>query len=298
MMAVLELYGKCKELGYCDCKGFFGCVDPKPPAPKPVIENELRNAMEAERQASDYKNHNLARLIVCTVCDRSHTVDHPHIAKIDGDIPIDDEPGDDRPGPVGPVVSRGRTIPARAGLPDWLKDKPGEDDGTRERKLCEVCGKIKRSNHNCKGQPRADVVKIAEACEDCKSAGELCVRHGGLWSSYDSAKGQPAKAPADVRVAKTLPEPVSVTQPEMTDTCRNGHPRTPENTYTRSDGRSECKECKRIYHKNNFRPAVPADVDPEIAAMAAIVEAVNGLDRGQLERVMTYIRARCEGVES
>jgi len=41
MMAVLELYGKCKELGYCDCSGFFGCVDPRPPAPKPVIENEL-----------------------------------------------------------------------------------------------------------------------------------------------------------------------------------------------------------------------------------------------------------------
>ena len=52
MMAVLELYGKCKELGYCGCRGFFGCVDPKPPAPKPVIENELRNAMEAERQTT------------------------------------------------------------------------------------------------------------------------------------------------------------------------------------------------------------------------------------------------------
>jgi hypothetical protein len=26
-MAVLELYGKCKELGYCDCGGFLGCVD-------------------------------------------------------------------------------------------------------------------------------------------------------------------------------------------------------------------------------------------------------------------------------
>ena len=27
-MAVLELYGKCKGLGYCDCGGFFGCNDP------------------------------------------------------------------------------------------------------------------------------------------------------------------------------------------------------------------------------------------------------------------------------
>jgi hypothetical protein len=308
MMAVLELYGKCKELGYCDCSGFFGCVDPRPPAPKPVLENELANAMKAEHEVSDYHNHNYRReleaieqsegaLVECEVCDRSHAPSHPHIANIDGDIPIDDEPGEDRPGPVEPVVPCGRVIPARAGLPDWLKDKSGEDEGTRGRKFCAVCGKIKRSNHNCKGQPRADVVKIAEACEDCKSAGELCVRHGGLWSSYDSAKGQPEKAPTDERVAKTLPAAVSVMQSEETDTCRNGHPRTPESTYTRSDGRSECKECKRIYHKNNFRPAVPADVDPEIAAMAAIVEAVNGLDRGQLERVMTYIRARCEGVE-
>jgi hypothetical protein len=160
-----------------------------------------------------------------------------------------------------------------------------------------VCGKIKRSNHNCKGQPRADAVKIAEACEDCKSAGELCVRHGGLWSSYDSAKGQPEKAPADERVAKTLPAPVSVAEPEIADTCRNGHPRTPESTYTRSDGRSECKECKRIYHKNNFRPAVPAEVDRELAAIGTILKAVEGLGSKQLKRVMSYVAARLEEAE-
>jgi hypothetical protein len=61
MMAVLELYGKCKELGYCDCGGFRGCHDPKPPAPKPVIENELANAMKAEHEVSDYHNHNYRR---------------------------------------------------------------------------------------------------------------------------------------------------------------------------------------------------------------------------------------------
>ena len=94
-MAVLELYGKCKELGYCDCKGFFGCVDPRPPAPKPVIENELRNAMEAERQTSNYANSNYRHeldaieqsegaLVECEVCDRSHTphrAPEPHHAK-------------------------------------------------------------------------------------------------------------------------------------------------------------------------------------------------------------------------
>jgi hypothetical protein len=61
MMAVLELYGKCKELGYCDCSGFFGCVDPRPPAPKPVIENELATTMKAEQEVSHYHNHNYRR---------------------------------------------------------------------------------------------------------------------------------------------------------------------------------------------------------------------------------------------
>jgi hypothetical protein len=40
-MAVLELYGKCKELGYCDCGGFWGCHDPKPPAPKQLSRTSL-----------------------------------------------------------------------------------------------------------------------------------------------------------------------------------------------------------------------------------------------------------------
>jgi hypothetical protein len=29
-------------------------------------------------------------------------------------------------------------------------------------------------------------------------------------------------------------------------TCRRGHPQTPENLYKRSDGRTQCKECRRI----------------------------------------------------
>jgi hypothetical protein len=275
-----------QELGYCDCKGFFGCVDPRPPAPKPVIENELRNAMQAEREVSDYKNHNLKNelaLVECQVCDRSHAPGHPHIANIDGDTPIDDEPGEDRPGPVEPVVPRGRTIPARAGLPDWLKDKP-------EAK-CDVCGKIKRSNHNCKGQPKAYVARIAGMCEDCKSAGELCVLHGGVWSSYDTAKGQ-----VDERVAESLPAPVSVMQSEKTHMCRNGHPRTPENIYIRSDGRSECKECKRVY-KKNWTPVLPAEADRELAAIGAILRAVEGLGSNQLKRVMSYVAARLEETE-
>ena len=73
-MSVLELYGKCKELEYCDCGGFFGCVEPAPPMDKPADRRELDRAMEADRETSDYKNHNpkyeLA-LVDCEVCDRS-----------------------------------------------------------------------------------------------------------------------------------------------------------------------------------------------------------------------------------
>jgi hypothetical protein len=91
-------------------------------------------------------------------------------------------------------------------------------------------------------------------------------RHGGVWSDCDTPRG------GDERVAKTLPAPVSVMQSEATHNCRKGHPRTPENTYIRSDGRRECKECKRYYH-NTGRPGLQAEADPELAAMAAIVEA-------------------------
>lgn len=32
------------------------------------------------------------------------------------------------------------------------------------------------------------------------------------------------------------------------DTCRNGHPRTPENTYVRASGKRECLMCKRAHN--------------------------------------------------
>jgi hypothetical protein len=54
---------KIKELGYCDCGGFLGCVDEESPAgPK-------------------------RELVECEVCDRSHMHDHPHIVNIEGDVP-------------------------------------------------------------------------------------------------------------------------------------------------------------------------------------------------------------------
>ena len=193
MMAVLEL--QCKELGYCDCGGFWGCVDPNPPAPKPVIENELQNAMKAELQTTVYTNHNYRReleaiersedgLVECEVCDRSHLPNHQHIANIEGGIPVDDPNLDDAAATSAPEPPRD--------LPDWLRDKPAaevtEDDKPKQicqicgnpwaprhaciskeapgsrafnrpisksQTRCDTCGKIKRSNHNCKAQPKA-----------------------------------------------------------------------------------------------------------------------------------------------
>jgi hypothetical protein len=133
MMAVLELYGKCKELGYCDCSGFFGCVDPRPPAPKPVIENELATAMKAEQEVSHYHNHNYRReleaidqsqgaLVECEVCDRSHLPNHPHISNIEGDTPFDDvEPVQRK---ADPIIS---LPPPDDQLPEWLRDRPAEE---------------------------------------------------------------------------------------------------------------------------------------------------------------------------
>lgn len=39
-MSVVELYGKCKELGYCDCGGFLGCIDDEPMVGRPRQEPE------------------------------------------------------------------------------------------------------------------------------------------------------------------------------------------------------------------------------------------------------------------
>jgi hypothetical protein len=254
-MAVLELYGKCKQLGYCDCGGFLGCVDLDGPG----------NHAPADRKSA---------LVECEVCDRSHAPSHPHITTIEGDTLIDDaEPVQRKPAPVIHIP------PPDDQLPDWLQEKEPFKQTT-----CELCGKIKRSNHVCKGQPDNIQAVKAEPCADCARTGELCVRHGGVWKDYDTP-----------RVAKTLPAPVSVTQSE-THNCRKGHPRTPENTYIRSDGRRECKECKRHYQTTG-RPALTTEADPELAAIGTILKAVEGLGSNQLKRVMSYVAARLEETE-
>jgi hypothetical protein len=199
-MAVLELYGKCKELGYCDCGGFFGCVDPNPPAPKPVIENELRNAMKAERETTDYSNHNYRRelnvieegesaaLVECEVCDRSHAPTHPHIANIEGDQLVEDEADNEERRSQAPAP-----VAIDRELPSWLKDDAHSkvvssavgsdvrpDSLGRKQTRCDVCGLIERRNHRCR-----IVIKPEQS----------------------------SQAAPDPRVADRLPEPVKIVQP-------------------------------------------------------------------------------------
>jgi hypothetical protein len=116
-MAELELYGKCKELGYCDCGGFFGCIG------TPALA-----------------------LVECSVCDRSHSPEHPHIKNIDGDVPIDDAELEE----TRPTLTE---IPRQ--LPDWLKDKPGAvmirpGTSSEPQELCQVCGQPWAPRHACK----------------------------------------------------------------------------------------------------------------------------------------------------
>ena len=81
---------------------------------------------------------------------------------------------------------------------------------------CDVCGLIKRSNHNCKGAPAAE-----KPCTYCVRAGEPCVRHGGERSSVRASKRYQARQeaaqsaaqpPAVDRIAKELPKPAAVVQ--------------------------------------------------------------------------------------
>lgn len=56
-------------------------------------------------------------------------------------------------------------------------------------------------------------------------------------------------------------------------TCRNDHPRTPENTYTRKDGRTECRVCKNAKSRNYTQSIVRVYEKPDQVA----------LDRGHTE---------------
>ena len=244
-------------------------------------------------------NEPIVAMVDCEVCDRSHVPSHPHIANIEGDVPIDNAPEPKAETKVFGV------LPPDQQLPEWLRNKPGSQTirpssgtadqvdptklcqvcgkpwapkhectvapvptfntkieprkartgGSHDEPKCDVCGKKKRSNHNCKGRPVAESVKVADECKDCKRAGELCVRHGGVWSDYDTAKGRPEKGPTDDRIAQERPKPLPIVMPQTTE---------------------------------------QAPVDRELAAIGTILKAIDGLEPKQLKRVMSYVAARIE----
>lgn len=201
-MAVLELYGKCKELGYCDCSGFFGCVDPRPPAPKPVIENELATAMKAEQEVSHYHNHNYRReleaidqsqgaLVECEVCDRSHLPNHPHISNIEGDTPFDDDEPVQRK--ADPIIS---LPPPEDQLPEWLRDRPAEEvtEDDKPRQICQVCGNPWAPRHACIGKEapgaRAFNGRVSKSQSKCDACGQDQAQQSRLQGSAQGRRGK------------------------------------------------------------------------------------------------------------
>lgn len=216
-MAILELYGKCKELGYCDCRGFFGCNDEEGSRLKPADPSKPHR-INADPMASEQLTEKYAAmmtddgsgsvLIKCEVCDRSHHETHPHIANIDGDVPIDDADA--------PEVDE--TVEAPRSLPSRLQDKPDEVSGQSKtaksrQSTCPASGRIVRSNHRCK------------------------------------ATNPTRTHAADPRVASELPLPISVIQ-------------------------------------------VTPQPDAELAALGAILRALEGLHDERGARILTYVLAR------
>ena len=57
--------------------------------------------------------------------------------------------------------------------------------------------------------------------------------------------------------------------------CRNGHPRTPENTHTRPDGTVRCRKCEAERWRNRTGRKVDHD-KLKAAAVAALAMLDNG----------------------
>jgi hypothetical protein len=204
----------------------------------------------------------MAHLVECTVCDRSHQPDHPHIANIDRDTPIEDGPDDDSTEPG--------FDPSRE-LPDWLKDmhgssmiRPATTDAVDPTKLCQICGEPWAPKHSCAARP-------GEATDFTRSKKHVTPYHqrnyarcdvcGNVKRSNHNCKGAPvaAAAPAVVaqwseeRVAKELPKPTPAEQ---------------------------------------IVPHEAPVIDGELAAIGAMLVTLEGLGHEEVRRMMAYIGDR------
>ena len=69
-------------------------------------------------------------------------------------------------------------------------------------------------------------------CLDCKAS---TASRASTRTVTAPAKAQPKPQPPEARKSSN----------SLSTNCRNGHPRTPENTYVRPDGSRECSVCRR-----------------------------------------------------
>ena len=296
-MAVLEYTENARNSATAIVAG-FRCVDPDHIGGRLSPEElaSARKSIKALAIGEGNRNYDAsdAALVECEVCDRSHAPSHPHIANIDGDVPIDDSDLGDAPQPA----------PIARELPDWLKDKPGSQmirpaaepsannptcgvcgepwasrhvckgaeppgmsafnppivkahDPRRAETSCVVCGKIKRSNHVCKGAPPAE-----KPCVYCERAGEPCVRHGGERSSVRTAKRFQTRQEADQSPA----------QPQ-------------------ADGRA-AKELPKPVSAAQPAAGEAQELDRELAAIGTILAALDGLSVDEVKRAFAYVADR------
>ena len=137
-----ELYGKCRELGYCDCGGFFGCFDPGGPRRK-ASKKELANPNYQPHHVSKREPEDLEPAasrpakppeLYCDICKKIY-IGKPldHLRAVHDRIITTDENGTDTYGraPINP----GRERSMR---------------GKRNQKQCPDCGKYLRKDHVCK----------------------------------------------------------------------------------------------------------------------------------------------------
>jgi len=82
-----------------------------------------------------------------------------------------------------------------------------------------------------------DAQRGKDVCKRCVDKGYLVLRSRGVSGQHDLESAVPRSA---VTGNKT-----SSGSRSSLEKCRNGHPRTSENTYVRPDGSRECRVCKR-----------------------------------------------------
>jgi hypothetical protein len=202
-MAVLELYGKCKELGYCDCEGFFGCNDPDRIGgrPSPSELDSARKAVKAEAIGEGHRKYDagepMLALVECEVCDRSHAPNHPHITNIEGDTPLDDyEPVERK---ADPIIS----VPPDDQLPEWLRDKPK----VRMRRKTSPSRCVRSAaNRGHRGMPAAAKRHRAPGGSTARSLNQHATPAARSSAATTSAKAgiwliRPARAQSHVRTA-------------------------------------------------------------------------------------------------